>query len=68
MKNLKKKPPDQIKNKEEAEQIRTLIQDINKKVDLLSSIPNNIEKIENSSIILEPLKKDLEVIQSMTQF
>ena len=64
---LKKKPPDQIKNKEEAEQIRTLIQDINKKVDLLSSIPNNIEKIENSSIILEPLKKDLEVIQSMTQ-
>ena len=64
---LRKKPPDQIKNKEEAEEIRMLIQDINKKVDLLSSIPNNIEKIENSSIILEPLKKDLEIIQSMTQ-
>ena len=59
---LRNKPPDQIKNKEEAEEIRMLIQDINKKVDLLSSIPNNIEKIENSSIILEPLKKDIEII------
>ena len=61
--------PAQIKNQQDAEEASEILQDINKMLTLISSVPSDLEHKEDAQAIIAPLQHDIEIIsKAASQF